>query len=80
MRETAVPIRTFEVIVRGRLGPALLAACGSFEASEVDGGRTRLIGHGADQDALYGLFRLLQDLNVELVSVNPVGETPLSSP
>jgi hypothetical protein len=75
-----VPIRTFEVIVRGRLSPALLAAFDDFEASDVDGGLTRLIGHGADQDALYGLFRLLQDLNVELVSVNPVGEVPLSAP
>lgn len=53
---------------------------GNFEASNVDGGHTRLTGAGADQDVLHGLFRLLQDLNAELVSVNPVGEAPLSSP
>jgi hypothetical protein len=73
-----VPIRTFEVIVRGRLSRALLAAFGDFEASDVEGGLIRLIG--TDQDALYGLFRVLQDLNVELVSVNRVGEVPPSSP
>ena len=74
-----MPIHTFEVIVRGRLSPALLAAFGDFEAAHVDGGGlTRLIG-SADQDALRELFRLLQDLNVELLSVNPVGEAPVSS-
>jgi hypothetical protein len=75
-----VPIRTFEVIVRGRLSPALLVAFGDFEAAHVDGGLTCLIGHAADQDALYRLFRVLQDLNVELVSVNTVGDAPISSP
>jgi hypothetical protein len=80
MREAAVPIRTFEVIVRGRLSPALLAAFGDFEAANLDGGGlTRLIGR-ADQSALHELFRLLQDLNVELVSVNPLDEAPISSP
>jgi hypothetical protein len=73
---TAVPIRTCEVIVRGRLSPALLAAFGDFEAADVERGLTRLIGLGADQVALHRLFRLLQDLNVELVSVNHVDEAP----
>jgi hypothetical protein len=75
-----VPKRAFEVIVRGRLSPALLGEFGNFEASDVDGGLTRLIGHGSDQSAIYGLFRLLQDLNVELVSVNSVDDALLNSP
>lgn len=66
-----MPIRTFEVVVRGRPSPVLLIAFGDFEAADADRGLTRLIGQ-ADQDALYRLFRVLQDLNVELVSVNPV--------
>lgn len=74
-----MPIRTFEVIVRARLSAALLAAFGDFEPAHVDGGLTRLVGHGADQDALFRLFRLLQDLNIELVSVNPV-EAPTGLP
>ena len=73
-----MPIRTFEVIVRGRLSPALVAALGDCEPAHLHGGLTRL--HGADLDALYRLFRLLQDLNIELVSVNPVGEAPIASP
>lgn len=74
-----MPLSTFEVIVRGRPSPALLAAFGDFEALPVaGGGLTRLIGR-ADQDTLHELFHVLQDLNVELVSVNPAGETPISS-
>lgn len=73
-----MPICPFEVIVRGRLSPALLAAFGDCEPAHLDGGRTRL--HGADLDALYRLFRLLQELNIELLSVNPVGEAPIGSP
>lgn len=75
-----MPIHRFEVIVRGRLSPALLTTFGDFEAAHVDGGRTRLVGHGADQDALYRLFRVLQDLNIELVSVNALGEAPIGPP
>lgn len=67
-------IRTFEVVVRGRLGPALLAAFGGFEAAHFDGGLTHLRGQVPDQEVLYQLFRQLSDLNIELVSVNPVGE------
>ena len=78
--DTAVPMHTFEVIVRGRLSPALLAAFGDFEAAHVDGGGlTRLVGR-ADQNTLHELFRLLQDLSVELVSVNPVSEALTGSP
>lgn len=65
-----MPIHTFEVVVRGRLSPALLAASGGFEATRFDRGLTHLIGRVPDQEVLYRLFGLLRDLNVELVSVN----------
>lgn len=71
---SAVSTRTFEVVVRGRLSTALLAAFGEFEAARSDGGLTHLIGQVSDQEVLYRLFRQLRDLNIELVSVNPVGE------
>jgi len=69
-----VSTRTFEVVVRGRLSTALLVAFGDFQAAHCDRGLTHLIGQGPDQEALHRLFRQLRDLNIELVSVNPVGE------
>lgn len=74
-----MPIHTFEVIVRGRLSPALLAAFDGCDAA-IEGGLTRLTCLEGNQDALYRLFRLLQDLNIELVSVNSVIASPISSP
>ena len=75
-----MPIRTFEVIVRGRLSPRLLVAFDCFEATNCDHGMTRLVGCVPDQEALHQLFHLLRDLNIELVSVNPVGEGTTGSP
>jgi hypothetical protein len=70
-----VPNRTYRVIVRGRLSPGLVAAFEDFEAADVDRGLTHLVGTVPDQEALHRLFRLLSDLNIELVSVNPVSES-----
>jgi hypothetical protein len=71
-----LPTHTFEVIVRGRLSPALLAAFGEFKATHFDRGLTHLIGHLPDHEGLYRLFGLLRDLNIELVSANPVRKEP----
>jgi len=76
---SVVSTRTFEVVVRGRLSTALLVAFGDFEAACSAGGLTHLIGRVSDQEALHRLFRQLRDLNIELVSVNPVGEEPSGS-
>ena len=70
--EVAVPSRTYKVIVRGRLSPALVAACEGFGAADFDQGMTHLVGLVPDQQALHRLFRVLRDLNVDLESVNPV--------
>jgi hypothetical protein len=69
-----MPGGTFEVIVRGRLSPALVAAFDGFEQTHFDGGMTHLVGCVPSQGALHRLFHLLLDLNIELVSVNSVGE------
>jgi hypothetical protein len=74
-----VPIHTFEVVIRGRLSPALLAAFGQFEASHFERGLTHLMGHGVDQAELYRLFDLIRDLNIELVSVNRVRDGSIGS-
>ena len=75
-----MPNHTFEVVVRGRLSSALTAAFGGFEATHFDRGLTHLIGHVPDQEVLHRLFGVLRDLNIELVSVNPVREGAFRSP
>jgi hypothetical protein len=74
MEGLAVPNRIFEVIVRGRLSPVLLAAFDGFEETRFDGGMTHLVGLVSDQEGLHRLFHQLLDLNIELVSVNAVAD------
>ena len=61
-----------EVVVRGKLGPELVAALQGFEAHGAPDGRTRLVGVVPDQARLLGLLEMLDQLHVEVVSVNPV--------
>jgi hypothetical protein len=63
--------QSFEIVVKGRLSPALVVAIDGFEVSGVEDGRTTLVGWVPDQARLHGTFELLRDLNIELVSVNP---------
>jgi len=63
-----------EVVARGKLSTSVTGAIGFDSARSVDG-VTFLIGHDVDQARLHGLFQLLQDLNIELVSVNELSET-----
>jgi hypothetical protein len=44
-----------------------------FDVSRFADGLTHLVGPVPDQAKIHGLFRILGDLNIELVSVNPVG-------
>jgi hypothetical protein len=74
-----VPCNTYKVIVRGRLSPGLVNAFEGFEAADFDRGLTHLVGVVPDQEVLHRLFRVLRDLNIELVSVNPVIERIVSS-
>ena len=63
---------SFEIVVKGRLSPTLIAAIEGFEVSRCDQGVTRLVGWVPDQARLHSTLALLRDLNIELVSVNPV--------
>ena len=64
--------RSFEVVVKGRLSPTLTAAIDGFEVSRCEDGFTHLVGWVPDQARLHSTLELLRDLNIELISVNPV--------
>jgi hypothetical protein len=66
---------SFEITVKGRLSPTLIAAMEGFEVSRCDLGLTQLVGWVPDQARLHSVLELLRDLNIELVSVNPM-ESP----
>lgn len=62
-----------EVVVRGRLGPDLVAALDGFAVEFDQDGRTRVVGPIPDQSKLFGLLDMFDDLHIEVISVNPVG-------
>ena len=66
---------SFEIVVKGRLSPTLIAAVDGFEVRRCDLGLTHLVGWVPDQARLHSVLEVLRDLNIELVSVNPI---PLS--
>jgi hypothetical protein len=62
---------TYEIVIRGTLSPAVLAAFPGFDVTEVERGFTHLVGTVPDQARLHGLLDTVASLNIELVSVNP---------
>jgi hypothetical protein len=66
---------SFEIVVKGRLSPTLIAAMDGFEVKRCDLGLTHLVGWVPDQARVHSKLELLRDLNIELVSVNPM-ESP----
>jgi hypothetical protein len=60
----------FELVVKGRLSPTLVGALGGFDVIHVDNRYTHLSSWVTDQCRLHGLLATLQDLNIELVSLN----------
>ena len=69
-----MPGERFEIVVRGRLSPNLVTALDGFDVSHCTDGLTHLVGPVPDQAKIHGLFHTLSDLNIELVSVNPIGQ------
>lgn len=65
-----------EIVVRGTLGPELVAALHGFDVSPAPDGCSRVVGAVPDQTRLMGLLSMLDELHVEVISVNPaaVGE------
>jgi hypothetical protein len=70
----------YEIVVRGRLSPTLVAAIDGFEVVRCDRGLTHLVGWVPDQARLHSTLELLRDLNIELTSVNPIGPVPPDPP
>ncbi|MEV4688707.1 hypothetical protein [Microbacterium sp. LWH3-1.2] len=64
--------RVVEIVVRGRLGPELVFALEGFAVGTDNAGLTVIVGAIADQARLLGILEMLDDLNIEVVSVNPV--------
>ena len=65
--------QTFEIVVKGRLSSALVAAINGFEVTNCEHGMTHLVGTVPDQSRLHGTLELLRDLNIELSSVIAIG-------
>ena len=63
---------TYEVVARGRLSPALLSAMGGFEIVSVEHGLSHLVGPIPDQYRMRQVRELLEDMNIDLVSINEV--------
>lgn len=62
----------YQVMVRGRMGPALMASFAGFQIDTDVDGSTRLTGDVQDQSHLIGLLAALNDLHIEIVSVNRI--------
>ena len=60
------------ILLRGRLGPALVAALDGFDVGATEDGYTRVVGPVPDQAKLLGLLEMFDELHIEVVSVNPV--------
>ena len=67
-------------MVKGRLSPTLTAAIDGFEVCRCEDGLTHLVGWVPDQARLHGTLEVLRDLNIELISVNPVSSPESDAP
>ena len=63
----------YELVVRGELGDRFGVVFDDMRLERVDG-RTAIAGEVRDQAQLHGLIARIEDLGLELVSVNPVDE------
>lgn len=64
----------YEIRLKGHLDPCWWEWLGDFAIVHQDNGETLLTGSLADQAALHGLLKRLQDFGIVLISINPVGE------
>jgi hypothetical protein len=69
-----MPTETFDIIVRGRLSPELVADLNGFGATFCSDGFTHLVGDVADKEQLRGVRQLLHRGGVEVVAARPVGD------
>lgn len=62
---------TYEIVIRGTLSDAFVAALNGFTVKSVTAGLTCLTGHVTDQERLLGTLQILRNMTAEIVSVNP---------
>ena len=65
--------RQYEVVLRGEIGDHYALLFGGMRLERV-AGTTVLTGPLVDQAHLHGVIARIQELGIELVSVNPVNE------
>jgi hypothetical protein len=66
---------TFEIVIRGRANARLLRPLlDDFALSHTGDGNTRLVGVVRDASHLHGVVAHLTAVNVELISIVPVGQ------
>jgi hypothetical protein len=66
----AMDIPDYEVIVRGRLGPALVGAFDGLTATST--ARSTVLRGELDQAALHGVLKRIESLGLELLDVRRV--------
>lgn len=62
----------YEIVIKGRLSEPLADLIDGFRVTKVERGNTHLVGTVPDQTKLQGILTIFGNLNIELVSVNPV--------
>jgi hypothetical protein len=60
----------YEIRVGGHLADRWAAWFDGLSLTRMEDGTTRLVGHLADQAALYGLLERMRDLGLSLLSLN----------
>lgn len=65
---------TFEIVINGTISEPVVSLIDGFRISRIEHGLTHLIGSVPDQAKLQGILKIFGDLNIELVSVNPLDE------
>jgi hypothetical protein len=67
-----VSAETYEIVIKGRMGPSLVDALDEFTVVRVEHGLSHLRGTMPNQTRLHEILGLLRDMNIELVSINSV--------
>lgn len=62
----------YAICVKEQINPTLLAWFDGFSIQSSDSDKTTLVGFIPDQSSLHGLLARIRDLNLTLISVNPI--------
>ena len=63
---------SFEIVIKGTLSEPVLELIDGFRIHRVEHGETHLVGTVPDQSRLQGILTIFGNLNIELISVNPI--------